>query len=291
MLPKGIEDSAKRKYDRLRKKGMDHDAAVRASRADAAFDYLASLDDLLDSCVKLDVVPDEEMFDDSYLEDDEKAKKELQERIEEDGVWGVKTFYFSYADGEWEEVDAVWGFVGEDWRDSGYDTDLKIAALKAYAGQKRVGHSHERTKRDLFLEIARYGLGETTAPLQLPPGPSPVPVPKVPPHFFSRHTFQIRQGVYGGWNVLRFEQRPDRPPQIEQMTTALEPKSEAINVAKSYAQDLAERMTPNPNPVRVLNEYGECVFAVKSTTVGVLEVPCPESIIKNPRRRRRRARR
>lgn len=83
--------------------------------------------------IEVDEVP----YDDSYIDtwddtDEKKAllKKELWDRIERDGVWGVVGEVKCKACGAWEIVDAVGGFVGDDWKDSGYDTDVLEATQK-----------------------------------------------------------------------------------------------------------------------------------------------------------------
>jgi hypothetical protein len=88
--------------------------------------------------VKFDVVVDECMHDDSYIDtwdvsEEEKAqtKKELWERIGNDGVWGIVGSFRVSTDARWEQGDGVWDFIGDDWRDSGYDTDVKSETMKA----------------------------------------------------------------------------------------------------------------------------------------------------------------
>lgn len=61
----------------------------------------------------------------------ERDLKELRERANRDGVCGVEAQFWTGA--EWESVDSTWGFIGNDWERSGYDTDLMRAALDALA--------------------------------------------------------------------------------------------------------------------------------------------------------------
>jgi hypothetical protein len=35
----------------------------------------------------------------------------------------------AYVGGEWETVDSVWGFIGDDWDQSGYDADIMRGAM------------------------------------------------------------------------------------------------------------------------------------------------------------------
>jgi len=83
------------------------------------------------------VVPDEVEYDDSYIdtwdetpEHKAQAKRELWARIEREGVWGLVGEVKCQACGAWEIVHAVGGFVGDDWKDSGYDSDTRDAAEK-----------------------------------------------------------------------------------------------------------------------------------------------------------------
>jgi hypothetical protein len=47
--------------------------------------------------------------------------------VDRDGVWGIVGEYF---DGErWQHADSCFGFVGDDWKNSGYDTDIMRATL------------------------------------------------------------------------------------------------------------------------------------------------------------------
>ena len=53
------------------------------------------------------------------------------ERIEREGVWGVEAMIRNPVAGGWEAVDAVRGFIGDDYRSSGYEIDLMDAAISA----------------------------------------------------------------------------------------------------------------------------------------------------------------
>jgi len=93
--------------------------------------------------VRLRVVPDDCVsFDD--LEGDtfnpkvnndvplarlEREQKQFREKVNREGVWGVIGEYW---DGEeWVHVDSCFGFVGDDWKESGYDIDIMRATLDA----------------------------------------------------------------------------------------------------------------------------------------------------------------
>lgn len=96
--------------------------------------------------VRLRFVPDSEPFDDSYIDtwtdqtesQRERARAELWEKIERDGVWGlVGQFRVSPAetiseiDGDdgWENADGVWGFVGTE--PNGYESGIMAETLSA----------------------------------------------------------------------------------------------------------------------------------------------------------------
>ena len=76
--------------------------------------------------VRLRVVPDELCsFED--LEGD--CFEEFIAKLNQEGVWGIVGEYF---DGEvWQHADSCFGFVGDDWKNSGYDTDIMQATLDA----------------------------------------------------------------------------------------------------------------------------------------------------------------
>jgi hypothetical protein len=58
----------------------------------------------------------------------ERERKAEVERVERDGVWGVVGEFF---DGEeWQHADSCFGFIGDDWKDSGYDVDIMASTLR-----------------------------------------------------------------------------------------------------------------------------------------------------------------
>jgi hypothetical protein len=86
--------------------------------------------------VRLRVEPDSDL-DLSYLDQDHypaKYREAERERANRDGGTGIVSEYF---DGEdWQIADSVWGFIGEDWRGSGYDIDLMRSALDQSADRE-----------------------------------------------------------------------------------------------------------------------------------------------------------
>jgi hypothetical protein len=86
-------------------------------------DECVDLDDLLGDTYSHKANPD---IPESRLE--RERKREI-ERINRDGVCGVIGEYF---DGEqWEQADSCWGFIGDDWKESGYDKDIMASTIKA----------------------------------------------------------------------------------------------------------------------------------------------------------------
>lgn len=88
---------------------------------------------------RVGLVVDEVMYDDSYIDtwgetDERKAeiKRKLWVRIEAEGVWGLVGEVRCPACGAWEHVDSVGGFVGNDWKGSGYDKEI-LEQVKAKA--------------------------------------------------------------------------------------------------------------------------------------------------------------
>lgn len=116
-----------REYRRLRNKGWRASEAFRAARIRA--DFQAHQDNVRlsiepDDCVDLDnIIPD------FYTPREREAEIK---RIDWHGVWGLVGEFLDPLTRQWVRADAVWGFVGEDWKDSGYDDDIRASALDAY---------------------------------------------------------------------------------------------------------------------------------------------------------------
>jgi hypothetical protein len=86
-------------------------------------DYIAHYDDLAGDSFNFKVNPDIPAF---RLE---RMEEEFKERISRDGVWGIISEWFNGT--EWQHADSCWGFVGDDWQDSGYDVDAMAQAISA----------------------------------------------------------------------------------------------------------------------------------------------------------------
>lgn len=88
--------------------------------------------------IRLLIEPDREMYDDSYIDtwtdlretDRERIRSNLRDRINRDGAWNVVGEFWNGQ--EWECTDSCCGFVGDDWENSGYDTDIMSATIDAY---------------------------------------------------------------------------------------------------------------------------------------------------------------
>jgi len=119
-------------YRRLR--GVYHSAkaALDAARVNVAFDAAAA-----QGLVALRVVADHDTYDASFVDTWDlssgrraRIKKEILRRADDEGVWGVVALAKGPC-GHLHETDSCWGFIGNEWRDSGYDVDFKRAALAA----------------------------------------------------------------------------------------------------------------------------------------------------------------
>ena len=86
-------------------------------------DEICSLEDLEGDCFNPKANPD---IPASRLKRD---REEFIAKVNREGVWGIIGEYF---DGEvWQHADSCFGFVGDDWKHSGYDTDIMRATLDA----------------------------------------------------------------------------------------------------------------------------------------------------------------
>lgn len=120
-------------YNRLRALGWTASDALRSARIKDRFSDLEN-----DGLVKLELEPECDFYDDSYLEScgltpDRLAREreDLRNRIERDGHWILVAYYRADDESEWIAADSCGGFIGDDWKDSGYDTDLRSAAIDA----------------------------------------------------------------------------------------------------------------------------------------------------------------
>lgn len=128
-----LTPGVRREYARLRGLDWTASSAYRAARVHEAFeaaeaDGLVRFEAKVDECADLD-----ELVGDEATEEE---RAQIAERCERDGVWGIVSEYLVApctacgAQERWEVADSVWGFVGADYEDSGYDVDVKASALE-----------------------------------------------------------------------------------------------------------------------------------------------------------------
>jgi hypothetical protein len=105
-----------------------------------AYDHFRSLD-----LVRLEREPDDQSFDDlhgdCYVREVNtdinpnvlnKQRMEAEQRLEDEGQWVIIAQFNAFNDDgtpEWHTADTIGGFVGEDFFGSGYEEDLRLAAL------------------------------------------------------------------------------------------------------------------------------------------------------------------
>lgn len=114
-------------FARLRAKGYHAREAFRDAKINVRFAHLER-----EGLVRLRHEPDTE----PYLMGDIEDEAATLERIEHNGVWGIVVDVCCPCCGAWKYVDAVWGFVGDDLQDNGYDADLKETAIEELAAMK-----------------------------------------------------------------------------------------------------------------------------------------------------------
>jgi hypothetical protein len=91
-------------------------------------DEMCSLEDLEGDCFNSQANPD---IPASRLQRD---REDFIAKVNRDGVWGIIGEYF---DGEvWKHADSCFEFVGDDWKNSGYDTDIMRATLDEAKGSR-----------------------------------------------------------------------------------------------------------------------------------------------------------
>lgn len=108
-----------REYGRARALGNTARDSLHHARLAAAW----SKRDGDNGDVRVRFEPDQDCFAD--------VRDAEYERANRDGVWIAITEYVDAETGEWMEADSCGGFIGDDWKDSGYDDDMKRAALRA----------------------------------------------------------------------------------------------------------------------------------------------------------------
>lgn len=134
-----------REYKRLRALGWRAGEAYRAAtiKRDWRIFECGEFDSPEIGCVRLQIVADDcnsyddvygDMFNPKANPDIPPARLERERKAEEDRIdrLGVVGIIGEYWDGErWQHAESCFGFVGDDWRDSGYDVDIMRATLDA----------------------------------------------------------------------------------------------------------------------------------------------------------------
>lgn len=117
------------RYNRERKLGFSAKCALQNAKTREKFKRYECA-----GLVRIRIEPDLERYDESYVDTwdcsskkKDRIKKEIFAKLERDGAWGI--IAEACVNERWMEMDSVWGFIGEEWRDSGYDVDLMMAAI------------------------------------------------------------------------------------------------------------------------------------------------------------------
>jgi len=120
-----VKTPVKTEYYRLRAAGYHAGHALSAARTNARWQALESA-----GLVEWRVIPDE-MADLSWLDQPEFSRQRQSEidRANRLGCWGIAGHYRTEPGGKWLVGDSVWGFIGDDWQNSGYDPDIKAETI------------------------------------------------------------------------------------------------------------------------------------------------------------------
>lgn len=111
-------------YKELRAKGW------KASEAKRHAKLYALVNNELDSLVRLAAVADDSFDIDNVAPMADDAEREATySRVNSEGFWGCVSQFRLSTEDDWIDADSVWGFVGDDFIDSGYDADLLESAI------------------------------------------------------------------------------------------------------------------------------------------------------------------
>jgi len=122
-------------YYRLRAMGWSASAAWRAAQINVRFEERENA-----GRIRLLTREDAEGYDVSYVDTwtdlstyrREKQKASILDRVTQEGVYCITSYVWDSPTVSYQPVDSIGGFIGEDWKDSGYDTDIKLSALEEY---------------------------------------------------------------------------------------------------------------------------------------------------------------
>lgn len=127
-ISNGTTQSAKQTSEPVGNR-QKHDGLVRLKvESDECCDLEELLGDYFDPVINTDVKPNKLA---------EQKQHEI-DRINRDGVWGIVGEYLCGACLQWVVANSCWGFIGEDWKGSGYDLDCMEVTLDALATIPRV---------------------------------------------------------------------------------------------------------------------------------------------------------
>lgn len=123
----------KKVYLNERKQGWQAHIALSHARTSYAWHHLSDA-----GLVRLMVYEDAEGYDDSFIDtwkdisekERNKLHAQIADRINNEGVWGIVGEYKSPHTGEWINADSCWGFIGDEWRNSGYDSDIRASTIR-----------------------------------------------------------------------------------------------------------------------------------------------------------------
>jgi len=129
-------------YRKYRRKGWLAHRAIHAARTLVEWDKHEGMD------VKLDIEPDDivdmddlkgDCFNPKYVDHIspnrlKRQEKEFEQRVYDEGVWGIVARVKCEHCGKWHVAASVWGFVGSDVEGSGYDIDIMSEALDEMRG-------------------------------------------------------------------------------------------------------------------------------------------------------------
>lgn len=119
-------------YRRLRAKGWTAQEAWRAAKVNVAFAIAEEAGQVRFRVIE-DIEPHDPGDPGDFRSQSERDRyfQAIQDRVKRYGTWGIVSEVLCRECQSWRHVDSVWGFIGDDTTDNGYDTDIKLAALEA----------------------------------------------------------------------------------------------------------------------------------------------------------------
>ncbi len=128
--------SIKMIYKNLRKKGWKAKEAMQRARI---VDEFNSRDDVRLRVIPMTYYDIKDLKGDCYnpkanpdispkiLKDQE---REFELTVATEGVNGIVGQYKGLLSDHWHDVDSIWGFVGDSWKESGYDEEIMKATME-----------------------------------------------------------------------------------------------------------------------------------------------------------------